>query len=198
MADDERKLVGETVGGSSMDDEFSRFLRTPQFTSIIESSYPSLSPSTVVTAVPVGAVLPYAGSEAPDGWLMCDGSAVDARRYPELSRLIGSNTPDLRGRAPVGAGKDGSARNNVERTLHTSGGDTRSQAHSHSIRTANASYAIWHDFIGGGADPIVNLRANVTAQSGAYSGEWQAVTSGSGDQDNMPPFYVLNFIIKAR
>lgn len=62
-----------------------------------------------------GAVLPFAGANAPTGWLMCDGSAVSRTTFAELFASIGTtygtgdgsttfNLPDLRGR--VAAGKD--------------------------------------------------------------------------------------------
>ncbi len=69
-------------------------------------------------AVPIGAILPYAGSEAPYGYLFCDGSEVEKAKYSDLfdvlgtrynglTPLLGVNTfrlPDLRGR--FGLGKD--------------------------------------------------------------------------------------------
>jgi microcystin-dependent protein len=67
-------------------------------------------------AVPIGAILPYAGATPPDGYLFCDGSEVERAKYPDLydiigvvyngtSALVGVNTyrlPDLRGRLPLG------------------------------------------------------------------------------------------------
>lgn len=47
-------------------------------------------------SAPVGAVIMYAGSAAPDGWLECNGAVIDAR-YTALIGLIGANVPDLRG-----------------------------------------------------------------------------------------------------
>ena len=194
MADEERKLVGETVGGSGLDDEFARFMRTPQFSSIVESTYPALSPSNVTTAVPVGAVLPYAGNTAPDGWLMCDGSAFDTRLYPELSRVIGANTPDLRGRVPLGVGKDGTAGNNVDRSLAGKGGDTRMQSHEHSINGIRSDISGLHFHP---HDSVVAAGQENYAANG-YTSYGPINHAGSGGGDNMPPFYVLNFIIKAR
>ncbi len=46
--------------------------------------------------VPRAAVLPYYGTNAPNGYLMCNGSAIPAQ-YPELIAIVGANTPDLRG-----------------------------------------------------------------------------------------------------
>lgn len=62
-----------------------------------------------------GTVLPFAGSTAPTGWLLCFGQAVSRTTYANLFAVIGTtygagngtttfNLPDLRGRVP--AGKD--------------------------------------------------------------------------------------------
>jgi microcystin-dependent protein len=64
---------------------------------------------------PAGVVLPYAGTTAPTGWVLCDGSAIDRNQYQRLFNAISTtygngngsstfNLPDLRGRTP--AGKD--------------------------------------------------------------------------------------------
>ena len=62
---------------------------------------------------PPGAVIPYAGSSAPDGWLLCDGRTLQSDRYPELYAAIGTTygqdkpgsfkLPDMRGRVAAGA-----------------------------------------------------------------------------------------------
>ena len=63
--------------------------------------------------VPPGAVIPYAGSSAPDGWLLCDGRTVSRTTYAALFAVIGAtygagdgNTtfalPNLQGRVAAG------------------------------------------------------------------------------------------------
>lgn len=49
--------------------------------------------SIVVNAAPKG---------VPTGWLLCDGSPIDPK-YTDLISLVGSSTPNLTGKAPVGA-----------------------------------------------------------------------------------------------
>lgn len=52
---------------------------------------------TGITAAP-GMVIAYAQSgtwEPPDGWLECDGSAVNAEQYPQLSAIVGANVPNI-------------------------------------------------------------------------------------------------------
>ena len=62
---------------------------------------------------PAGTVLDYAGSAAPSGWLVCDGSSVLAATYASLFSVVGYtyggsganfNLPDCRGRGTIGAG----------------------------------------------------------------------------------------------
>ena len=69
-----------------------------------------------VSTVPVGSIMPYAGTIVPDGYLLCDGSEVRTADYPILYGIIGYTyksatllqgaatfaLPDLRGRFPLG------------------------------------------------------------------------------------------------
>lgn len=102
-------------------------------------------------AAPVGAILPYAGTTAPQGWLFCNGQNVSRTTYATLFAAIGTThgvgdgsttfgLPDLRGRAVFG--KDdmgGSATNRITVgnsglsgvTLGASGGDEKLFAHNH-------------------------------------------------------------------
>ena len=48
--------------------------------------------------MPVGSIVAYYGARAPDGWLLCDGSAIpNEAKYQDLKALLAkSTTPDLR------------------------------------------------------------------------------------------------------
>jgi len=66
--------------------------------------------------VPVGTILPFAGSAAPYGYLLCDGSEQEIAKYLTLYNVIGTTygtpfrgqagltfvLPDMRGRFPLG------------------------------------------------------------------------------------------------
>ncbi len=43
----------------------------------------------VVQGIPIGVVQAFAGSTVPDGWLLCDGSAVSRTDYADLYAVIG-------------------------------------------------------------------------------------------------------------
>ena len=83
--------------------------------------------------VPSGALMPFAGTSAPTGYLLCDGSAVSRSTYATLFAALdngniygagdGSSTfnlPDLRGR--VIAGQDDMGGSSANRLTNQSGG----------------------------------------------------------------------------
>ena len=53
---------------------------------------------------PTGTIVAYAGASAPNGWLVCDGSAFSSTTYPALYALLGNvaTTPNLADRFIVG------------------------------------------------------------------------------------------------
>ena len=64
---------------------------------------------------PIGSIIPYGGTTAPDGFLLCQGQAISRTTYAELFAVIGTsfgsgdgsttfNVPDLRGEFLRGAG----------------------------------------------------------------------------------------------
>lgn len=152
---------------------------------------------------PTGVVLPFAGSAAPTGWLLCDGSAVSRTTYAALFTAISTtygsgngsttfNLPDLGGRVP--AGKEatatrlttaGSGVNGA--TLGATGGAethtlTIGQMPAHTHGGVPSSYT--GSQAGGGA--------NAAGGNGGVTG-----SQGSGNaHNNTQPTIVLNYIIK--
>ena len=71
------------------------------------------SMTTASSGSPTGAVITFAGSTAPDGWLLCDGSAVSRTNYAGLFAVISTiygegdgsttfNLPVMGGKGPKG------------------------------------------------------------------------------------------------
>ena len=62
--------------------------------------------------IPVGSIMPYAASNAPDGWLLCDGNDVNRNEYSTLFSIIGTTygssspttfkLPNLKDKFPMG------------------------------------------------------------------------------------------------
>lgn len=185
---------------------------------------------------PPGTVVSYISSTTPDGWLLCDGSAISRVDYLNLYKVIGTtygpgdgtttfNLPDLRGRTTVGFGAGAGLTNRV---MAASGGaETHTltvdeiPSHNHGITDPGHNHAITDP---GHTHSYVNNVNNQTTDD-AFSTETAADnadlnqttgssttgitinnnttgitvnnTGGGNAHNNMSPFLVLNYIIKA-
>jgi microcystin-dependent protein len=151
-------------------------------------------------AVPVGAVMQYISSNAPAGWLLCNGAAVSTNIYSNLFAVIGlqyggattnMNLPDLRGRVAVGMGSGSGL---TIRNFYGVGGaenvalvTIEMPRHRHSIggTTGTGTYPL-----SGGAGSVYG---NVDQTD--YIGGNSTPGIGAAHQ-NMPPYLVINYIIK--
>jgi microcystin-dependent protein len=169
---------------------------------------------------PVGVVEAFAGSNAPNGWLICDGSQVSRALFPELFSVIGTTygsgdgfstftLPDLRGRTI--AGRDGVNNMNNGPTnrltstyfgaagtaLGNSGGNeahTLSVAQMPSHTHAQNAFGTRTDVNASGNNGFVTTVATVDIQGG---GRGNQNTGGGGAHNNTQPTIILNYIIKA-
>jgi microcystin-dependent protein len=121
------KTETDPLGGTSY-----TITGTSQLLSVPYALYAESSNS----GIPVGTILPFAGTVAPAGYLLCDGSQVSRTTYANLFSVIssawgngdGSTTfhlPDFRGRFLRGV--DGTAGNDPDkanRTASNTGGNT--------------------------------------------------------------------------
>jgi microcystin-dependent protein len=100
--------AGDTVSSQKLNDNFAAV------TSQINAFETQLA-TIQNQSVPAGAVLAFAGTTPPPGFLLCDGSAVSRTQYSSLfaviqilygggDGVITFNLPDLRGIFPKGAG----------------------------------------------------------------------------------------------
>jgi microcystin-dependent protein len=165
--------------------------------------------STMASAssgIPAGILAPFAGSTAPDGWLLCDGSAVSRTTYSSLFAVVaatygagdGSTTfglPDLRGRMALGLDNMGgtSAGRVTNVQADAMGGADGEETH---ILTEDemANHAHSYNMAVGGGSPD---GADAT-YDGAFDLSAQNTSEIGGDQahNNMPPYMALNYIIK--
>lgn len=99
--------------------------------------------TTPGSAMPAGAVIPFAGSSAPTGFLLADGSAVSRTTYSALFTAIGTtfgagdgsttfNLPDLRGIFVRGAGTQTVGSISYSGTLASKQND-QVQGHRHNL-----------------------------------------------------------------
>lgn len=158
--------------------------------------------------VPIGALMPYAGLATPAGWLLCKGQSLARSSYPDLFKAIGTlygaadaqsfSIPDLRTRVPVGVsdnhvtfGQMGSKGGEERHTLLVS----ELPAHTHILKGVGKTFK-------GGLEQT-NLGAGsgwttVTNYTAAGNPNLEAAATGSNNpHNNMPPYIVLNYIIRA-
>jgi len=162
-----------------------------------------------------GEVRAFAGSAAPEGWLICDGNTISRTTYPELFAAIGTlhgegdgtttfHLPDYRGRFLRGADDMGTVlgpagRDPGGRTVAATGGatgvtvgsvqDSDNKSHNHRLRGSGSAQALSQSrgLIGGGAD------------EGVYrnSGLGQPFVENTGNaSESRPQNANVNYIIK--
>lgn len=141
--------VNVTVAGAVAADEFSAY--KTQANNSLNSTVASL------VLVPVGAVVPFAGTTVPANWMVCEGQALLRSSYTALFAAIGTtwgsgttastsfNIPDLRGRTVFGI--DGGAQRVAAATAvgYTAGAEkinltvANMPAHNHVVDPALAT-----------------------------------------------------------
>lgn len=163
--------------------------------------------SQLSAAVPSGAIMPYAGSTAPSGWLLAFGQAVSRTTYADLFTAIGTtygtgdgsttfNLPDLRGRAPRGVDNmGGTAANRITSGGSGITGTTLGAAGGvESVTLTTAQLASHTHTSGANASGGLNT-ANYNTNGG--NSPLNTGSAGSGNaHNNTGPTIMLNYIIK--
>lgn len=161
-----------------------------------------------VVGAPVGAVTMFAGSSAPTGWLLLDGSAVSRATYSELFAIISTtygvgdgsttfNLPDTRGIFVRGAGTHGTLTDASSTAYAATLGATQNdqmQGHHHNIAQPvsfnttvtndiyiSASHDTGASYTGDTGNPKADDSANGTPRTGV---------------ETRPANIALNYIIK--
>lgn len=148
----------------------------------------------------VGEVKIWTSPTPPDKYLLCEGQILSNVDYPDLFAVIGYafgtgvysyqfKLPDLQTRVVVGRGAPPNA-NSTSKTLATSGGEERvtlvtSQIPSHTHGQRGNS---------GGAGAV--RTAGVTGGGDINHASSTQATGGGESHNNMPPYIVLQYIIK--
>jgi microcystin-dependent protein len=155
--------------------------------------------------VPTGSIMPFLGTAAPEGWVLCDGSAL-----PDgpLKDMIGAIAPDLQGMFLRGAGTNSftSVTTDLKGTqddsfdLHDHGKDLETNIepnHKHAM-------IFKVEQAGGGAGTSVNY---YTANGGDLTNQGKSTTDAGehnhtistedkGGFETRPVNYGVNYIIK--
>jgi len=155
--------------------------------------------------IPPASVFPYAGASAPEGWLICNGSAVSRTTYAALFAAIGTtygsgdgsttfNLPNTQGVFLRGAGSQTISAISYTGTRGTTQGD-QLQGHKHSIDSLGIGYQ---------AGPADGSKGRVDATS--PSGLWNYIIGNPNSDgtngtprtgtETRPANIAVNYIIK--
>ena len=137
-----------------------------------------------------GDIRPWPGPNAPDGWALCDGTAVSRAGNPVLFSAIGVtwghgdrnttfNIPDLRGRVLLGA--------DDTYNLGSVGGETTS-----TLTVAQIPSHTHHIGSTAGGRPVASGAGSSVPNTGSYTDP----TGGGQPHNNMQPYAAVQWIIR--
>lgn len=188
-------LQGSTTGLSSFNISGITTLNNTLNAYEVKQQYQS-SPTLFALLVPTGTIVTYAGTSAPAGWFMCDGSAKSKTIYVNLFNVIGTTygnsgynflLPDLKGKVPVGLDTEQTEFNNIGQTggkkTHTLNLDEIPE-HTHTYQNNVGDQGV---------------HTLTTQSSAADQVEYNQTTGPAGGglpHNNLQPYIVLNYIIK--
>lgn len=148
--------------------------------------------------VPTGGMIAWPSDVIPSGWLLCNGQAVSRSTYAELFAVTGTaygagdgsttfNLPDFRGRSPVGAdGETGRLTYNWARGQ--AGG-----AEKHTL-TVGEIPPHAHSLSGGGSS---TGSGSILSQASSGGMPNTGSAGGGGAHNNMPPYQIVKWLIRA-
>ncbi len=159
-------------------------------------------------STPAGSITMFGGSTSPEGWLLCDGTAYSTSTHPEYEDLYAAiqnayggsdgtdfQVPNLKGRMPVGLD---SGQTEFDAMGETGGSKTHTLTeaempeHQHQIGVNSQNY------VDAGTNQILGSNNGYDGYAlNPASGIQGCSKVGGGDaHENMPPFLVVNYIIK--
>jgi microcystin-dependent protein len=168
---------------------------------------------------PIGSIVSFAGSTAPTGWSLCDGSAISRVDYSTLFTAIGTtygvgngtttfNLPNLKGRVPVGLDSaqtefDALGETGGVKAVTLTAAQSGLPAHSHGITDPSHShYLDWRNnvnvanFAGAYGSVGSNAAGNTYGATTGISINNNTATNASASHDNLQPYIVMHYIIR--
>ena len=179
-----------------------------------------------LSSMPVGSIVMWAGDyqHIPTGWMTCGGDAISRTEYSELFAIIGTkfgtgdgsttfNTPNLKGRVPVGLDGNDSDFNDVGKT-----GGNKKQSHKYGLTGAGyyRNFGFVEDTDAGLLNYDANnntslsvINTNAVSKQGAVNNNiatsqkyvtmnYYTSTAQTSYESIMQPYITFRFIIKVK
>jgi microcystin-dependent protein len=140
---------------------------------------------------PVGSIIMYAGLNPPIKWIICDGKSLNTTTFSPLFSVIGYlyggsganfNVPNLSGRVPIGCSSNYGLTQTGGEDTHTLT-EAEMPSHSHTFPLFPGGTGTEFGIVGNGCPVAPPYPVNATG--------------GGLPHNNMQPFIVLNYIIRA-
>ncbi len=167
--------------------------------------------------VPTGSIMPFIGTVAPNGWLLCNGNPIPSGAYYDnLKALAGANTPNLQGMFLRGTGSQTAYPGKIGPALKVVQ-DNSTLEHNHGVGSLTVSSAGAHShrigrrsFGNGSYDSgdVHKAENSAVTTDRAYLGEFNTTSDGNhnhalsgataanGSTETRPINYGVNYIIK--
>ena len=173
---------------------------------------------TVSDTLPIGSTVEWYSETIPENWLLCNGQAISRTEYAELFAFLGTefgdgdgsttfNLPDKRERFSLGKGDKepynqlGNTGGEEQHTLTLS----EIPSHGHSSAVVNPNSAgftaenVGYTYTKSNNGVVIPLSNIVPRDTKGFISSTMENPQGGGEpHNNMPPYIVVNYIIKAK
>ncbi len=173
---------------------------------------------TVSDTLPIGSTVEWYSEVIPENWLLCNGQAISRTEYAELFAFLGTefgdgdgsttfNLPDKREKFSLGKGEEepynqlGNTGGEEQHTLTLS----EIPSHGHSSAVVNPNSAeftaedVGYTYTTSNNGVVIPLSNTITRDTKGFISSTMENPQGGGEShNNMPPYIVVNYIIKAK
>lgn len=151
-----------------------------------------------VSAVSPGTIVPFGGTVAPNGWLLCDGAAYSRNGYGALFAVVGTsfgagdgsttfNVPDLRGRVLFG-------RDSTQTEFDVLGETGGAKTHNH-YQSVGYDGSSWYIRPNTAMPRTKIVTGGSRGTAGLAGAVGNARMDATEDEPSLPPYQVSNYVI---
>ena len=181
-------------------------------------SQTNLTDTLQYALLPTGTIQMYGGqyNNIPNGWLLCDGTAVSRTTYEKLFDIVGTqfgtgdgsttfNLPDLRAKFPRGATNtaDAGATGGAD-SITLTGAESGTSAHGHGVTDPGHTHGVSNSGNNSFSGSVFRNCANNGASTGLSTGSSttgltvnnSSEASASESHENRPAFLELLYMIR--